>query len=105
MTGWKPEHTASLIAAIIVGGSILTGSWWIRSSLDEATAGIDGVRAGLAETKQALQETTANAKQEAPKQRRRGPDPDQRYTINTSGSPAQGPASAKVVIAEFSDFQ
>lgn len=37
--------------------------------------------------------------------RRRGPDPDRVYEIKTAGAPAKGPASAPVVIAEFSDFQ
>ncbi|MBZ5638287.1 MAG: hypothetical protein LAO51_05950 [Acidobacteriia bacterium] len=36
---------------------------------------------------------------------RSGPDPDKVYTVRTEGSPAEGPASAPVVIAEFSDFQ
>ncbi len=36
---------------------------------------------------------------------RRGPDPNKAYTIKTAGSPAKGPASAAVTIAEFSDFQ
>ncbi len=36
---------------------------------------------------------------------RRGPDPNKVYQIKTAGSPAKGPASAPVTIAEFSDFQ
>ncbi len=35
----------------------------------------------------------------------RGPDPNRVYTIRTDGSPAEGPATAPIVIAEFSDFQ
>ena len=35
----------------------------------------------------------------------RGPDPNKVYTIKTDGSPAEGPATAAVTIAEFSDFQ
>ena len=34
---------------------------------------------------------------------RSGPDPNRVYTINTAGSPAKGPASAPITIAEFSD--
>ena len=36
---------------------------------------------------------------------RRRPDPNKVYRIKTAGSPARGPASAPVTIAEFSDFQ
>ncbi len=35
----------------------------------------------------------------------RGPDPNRVYTVRTEGSPAEGPATAPIVIAEFSDFQ
>ena len=36
---------------------------------------------------------------------RQGPDSDRRYSIKTDGSPAKGPAKAKVTVVEFSDFQ
>lgn len=36
---------------------------------------------------------------------RSGPDPNRVYTVRTEGSPAKGPATAPIVIAEFSDFQ
>ena len=44
-------------------------------------------------------------KQAAQPAARRGPDPDRVYTIDTTGSPAKGPANAAITIAEFSDFQ
>lgn len=36
---------------------------------------------------------------------RQGPDPSRVYPIKTADAPTQGPASAPVTIAEFSDFQ
>ena len=36
---------------------------------------------------------------------RQGPDPNKVYTVKTAGSPAEGPPSAPITIAEFSDFQ
>ena len=42
---------------------------------------------------------------DAPPPRRRGPDPDKVYEIQTANAPARGPAGAPIVIAEFSDFQ
>ena len=38
-------------------------------------------------------------------QARRGPDPNKVYKVKAANSPSKGPASAPVVIAEFSDFQ
>lgn len=105
MTGWKAEHTATIVAAAIVGGAILAGSAQIRSALDETTGRLDGIRAGLAETREALKQAATAPQQPAGDTRRRGPDPGRRYTISTDGSPAKGPATAPVVIAEFSDFQ
>jgi hypothetical protein len=35
----------------------------------------------------------------------RGPDPNKVYPVKLDGAPFQGPKSAPVVIAEFSDFQ
>ena len=34
-----------------------------------------------------------------------GPDPNKVYTVKTEGAPFQGPKTAPVVIAEFSDYQ
>jgi protein-disulfide isomerase len=43
------------------------------------------------------------ARQAAPQPR--GPDPNKVYAVKTDTAPAEGPKSAPVVIAEFSDFQ
>ena len=41
----------------------------------------------------------------AARQAPQGPDPNKVYPVKTEGSPAVGPATAAVTIAEFSDFQ
>jgi hypothetical protein len=105
MVGWKPENTSTIVAAVIVGGSILCGSWLVRSSLDDAADRIEGVRTGLVETKDALKLAVATPPPQAEQRRARGPDPGRRYEINTAGAPVKGPPGAPVVIAEFSDFQ
>ena len=95
--------THTVLAAFIVGGSILAGSWMVTSSLDRTATQLNDIRTGLAETKGALEEVAkARPASAAP---RRGPNPNKRYTINSAGSPAKGPATAKVKIMEFSDFQ
>ena len=44
------------------------------------------------------------ARQAAP-QRPSGPDPNKVYAVKTDSAPSEGPKTAPVVIAEFSDFQ
>ena len=95
--------THTVLAAFIVGGSILAGSWMVTSSLDRTATQLKDIRAGLADTKGALEAVAKARPASAPS--RRGPDPNKRYTVKSAGSPAKGPATAKVKIMEFSDFQ
>jgi hypothetical protein len=104
----KSPQAPLLIAAVIVGGSILAGSWLIHSSLDRNAAGLEGIQASLTDTEQAiglLAKAQARPPQQQQQQRRSGPDPNKVYKINTAGAPAKGPGGAKVTLVEFSDFQ
>ncbi len=96
--------TPTVLAALIVGGSILAGSWMVTSSLDRTAARLDEIKTGLSDTKGAL-EAVAKARPAANTPPRRGPDPNKRHTVKSAGSPAKGPSTAKVKIVEFSDFQ
>jgi hypothetical protein len=70
-----------------------------RSALEERLSVLEGQITALA-TKVDLASKTA------PRPRPpSGPDPNKVYTVKTDGSPSQGPRSAPVTIAEFSDFQ
>jgi len=82
-----------------VGSSLI-----IRSALKGATEQMGEIRLALNDTRQALV-AAAQARPAAPAAPPTGPDPNRRYTVNTAGSPAKGPATARVKIVEFSDFQ
>jgi len=95
-----------IVAAAIIGGAILAGSLIVNSALSEMSAELSSIKVALAQTRESLEEVAKSRPAAAPaQQRRRGPDPDKRHTINTAGAPAKGPPSAKVHIVEFSDFQ
>ena len=90
-----------VIAAVIIGASIVAGSLLIRSSLDHTSQELAGLKTAIGEL-----EVAATAPQPAARADARArPDPNKRYTIDTKGSPATGRDDAKVVIVEFSDFQ
>ena len=93
-----------ILPAIIVGAAIVAGSLFLRTPLQQTADRLDGIRLALNDTRQALV-AAAQARPAAPGSPPSGPDPNRRYTVNTTGAPARGPATALVKIVEFSDFQ
>jgi protein-disulfide isomerase len=88
-----------VVAALILGVSIVAGALLIRSSLDETVS-------QLAVLTEAVESAPAGAAAPSPSRARPSrPDPDRRYTVNTEGSPVRGNADAKIAVIEFSDFQ
>ncbi len=58
------------------------------------------------ESKDRLEKLSAKLEQVAGNAaRQRGPDPNRVYPVKIDGSPVEGPLTAAVTIAEFSDFQ
>jgi hypothetical protein len=55
----------------------------------------------VADAKDAL----SNLQVAAAPSRRRGPDPNRRYAVNTKGAPTLGPEAAPITVVDFSDFQ
>ncbi len=95
--------TPSVLAAVIVGGSILAAGWMVTSSLDRTATQLGDIKTSLSDTKTALESVAKARPVAAPP--RRGPDPNKRYTVKRDGSPAKGADTAKVKIVEYSDFQ
>jgi protein-disulfide isomerase len=101
----------NLIGAIIVGVAVIVGSVLVANALNRVTEQVDRTAGGLEELKKSVAaaqtalQNVAKAPAAAPPARRRGPDPNKVYTINTKGNHAKGPQTAKVKIVEFSDFQ
>ena len=105
----QPTGVQVISSAAIVGVAVIAGSLILARSLDRVTQQLDSgvgrleqIRVAVNEAKDSLGNLQAARPAAAP---RRGPDPNRRYTINTDGSPATGPKTAKVTVVEFSDFQ
>ena len=92
---------AVIIAATLLGLSILGGSYIMVGSVDRATQEMAALGSVLTQGPAGVAKAAAPAPPP-----RRGPDPEKAYTVNTKGSPAKGgPAGAAVTLVEFSDFQ
>ena len=87
---------ANLVAALILGGSILAGTFVIRGAIVSAGEEVAALRAAIEKLPSAA----------PPRQARSGrPDPNRRYSINTQGAPARGNPEAKLAIVEFADYE
>jgi protein-disulfide isomerase len=70
-----------------------------RESETNLTARLDQIDSRLEKLSGKLEQAARNT---APQ---RGPDPNRVYPVKIDGSPVEGPLTAAVTIAEFSDFQ
>jgi protein-disulfide isomerase len=94
-----------VVAALILGASVVAAAMLIQSSIDKTAVEIAGVRNAVAKIPAAAAAAPAARAAAAP-QRAQRPDPSKQYEVNTAGSPSKGgPESAKVTVVEFSDFQ
>jgi protein-disulfide isomerase len=94
------KGSAIIISATILALSIVGSSYWLTRSIDRMVGELSGVKSAVAK----VQVAGGGAPAKAP-QRRRGPDPDKVYSVNTKGSPVRGNPNASITVVEFSDFQ
>jgi protein-disulfide isomerase len=88
-----------VVAALILGASVVAGALLIRSAVQETSREVAGLKDVMGRTQ------VANAPAPPPAAQPGRPDPNRRYSINTQGAPEKGNANAKLAIVEFSDFQ
>jgi hypothetical protein len=82
---------------VAMNAKMITDTGSFKESVSQLNERIDGVNNRIV----AL--GTEMRKAAAPQ--RAGPDPNKVYPVKLEGAPTEGPASAPIVIAEFSDFQ
>ena len=104
VSGAQVLAAAAIIGVAVVGGSLVLSQSLNRvtQQIDRASDRLDDIRGAVAEAKDQLANLRVAA---APSARPTGDDPNRRYVINVAGSPALGPETARVTIAEFADFQ
>ena len=88
---------ALVISALIIGSSIVAGSFLVRSAVDRTGAEVSALKGTL--------EAAAKSGPARDAGLRERPDPSRRYPVNTKGAPVRGDPEAKVAVVEFSDFQ
>ena len=92
-----------IVAAIILGLSIVTGSYMIKSSVDVGAVQLGEV---AGEMQAAVAKMAAAPAAAAARPSRGGrPDPAREYKVAIGDAPTKGPKAAKIKIVEWSDFQ
>ena len=98
-----PRNAVIILAALLLGASVVAAGVIVQRPLARGVDELAGLRAELARLEEAVKASSPAAARQAA--RPNLPDPNQRYTVKTDGSPTIGTNSAKVEIVEFSDFQ
>jgi len=88
---------ALVISALIIGSSIVAGSFLVRSSVDRTGTEVRDLRGAI--------EAVARAGPPRDAAMRDRPDANRRYTVSTKDAPVRGDPDAKIAVIEFSDFQ
>ncbi len=89
-----------IAAAVILGGSLLGGSYLIAGSIDRGATELSNLKTAV-QTAAAAQPAARAA---APSPSRR-PDPSKVYDVQVGSAPTKGATNAVVTVVEYSDFQ
>jgi protein-disulfide isomerase len=87
---------ALVISALIIGGSIVSGSFLVRNAVDRTGDEVNALRTSIEIAAQPPVRDSGG---------RDRMDPNRRYVVNTQGAPVRGNPEAKVAVVEFSDFE
>lgn len=96
------RNVVILVGALLLAGSVVAAGMLVREPLERGTEELAAVKTSLASLEVAVKAAAAPRPAAAATGR---PDPNQRYSVTTDGSPSVGAADAKVSIVAFSDFQ
>ena len=88
---------AGVVVLVVIGLTSWKNAQRLERSLND--------RLSLIENRLTQIQTRVDAAARSAQARPSGPDPNRVYAVKTDASPAIGPKTAPVVIAEFSDFQ
>jgi hypothetical protein len=94
-----------VVAAIILGVSMIGGAYLVSGSIDRVAAQIPKFESSMKNMQTAMVAGGGAKAPSAPAPTRRGPDPNKVYKLASNGAPTKGPNGAKVMVVEFSDFQ
>jgi protein-disulfide isomerase len=89
---------ALVISAMIIGTSIVAGSFLVRNSVDRTGSEVNALKTAI----EAVSRSGAQARDTGARERI---DPNRRYEVSTKGAPVRGDPDAKIAVVEFSDFQ
>lgn len=89
---------AMVISALIIGSSIVAGSFLVRNSVDRTGDEVNALKTAIESVSRAGPPSRDAAARERI-------DPNRRYTVNTKDAPVRGDPGAKIAVVEFSDFQ
>jgi len=96
---------STIVAAIVIGLSIVTGSYLIKTSNDASAEQLAAVLGEMQALSAKIAAAPSAPSRPSPAARPGRPDPSKVYQVAIGEAPVKGPKSAPVKIVEWSDFQ